>query len=80
MINSFEIFGTPSKRIMDPVHGSIPVFSHEMRVIDDALFQRLRNIVQNDVVFLVFPGARHNRFLHSIGTMHMISLPIIHFA
>lgn len=73
MLYSAEIFGTPTKRIMDPVHGSIPIFSHEQRIIDDPLFQRLRHIFQNDVVFLVFPGAKHDRFLHSVGTMHMIS-------
>ncbi len=73
MIYTAELFGSPTKRIMDPVHGSIPIFSHEQKIIDDALFQRLRHILQNDVVFLVFPGSKHNRFLHSIGTMHMVS-------
>jgi deoxynucleoside triphosphate triphosphohydrolase SAMHD1 len=73
MINTAEIFGTPIKRMMDPVHGSISIYSHEQKIIDDPLFQRLRHILQNDVVFLVFPGAKHNRLLHSIGTMHMVS-------
>lgn len=73
MVYTTELFGTPTKRIMDPVHGSIPVYSHEQLVIDSPLFQRLKHILQNDVVFMVFPGAKHNRFLHSIGTMHMAS-------
>lgn len=66
-----EMFGTPSRLTMDPVHGGIPLFQHEMRVIDHPLFQRLHNVVQNDLLFLVFPGATHSRFSHSIGTMHI---------
>ena len=66
-----EIFGTPSYLVMDPVHGGISFFDYEKRVIDHRLFQRLRYILQNDVVFLVFPGATHSRFEHSIGSMHV---------
>jgi len=60
-----------SKLIMDPVHGGIPLLSHEVLVIDHPLFQRLRAICQNDILSLVFPGATHSRFLHSIGVMHV---------
>ncbi|MBS3803232.1 MAG: HD domain-containing protein [Oleiphilaceae bacterium] len=56
---------------MDPVHGGIPLYRHEIQVIDHPLFQRLRNICQNDILSLVFPGATHSRFLHSIGVMHV---------
>jgi HD superfamily phosphohydrolase len=56
---------------MDPVHGSIQIFDHERRIIDHALFQRLRFINQNDILSLVFPGATHTRFAHSIGAMHV---------
>jgi HD superfamily phosphohydrolase len=73
MVYTAELFGVPTKTLMDPVHGSIPIYSHEQLLIDTPLFQRLRHILQNDVVFLVFPGAKHNRLLHSIGTMHMAS-------
>lgn len=73
MISTIQLFGTPTKRLMDPVHGSIPLFTHEVAVIDHPLFQRLRHILQNDVVFMVFPGCKHDRFLHSVGTMHMVS-------
>lgn len=54
---------------MDPVHGGINFFSHEKKIIDHKNFQRLRHIKQNDVLFLVFPGATHTRLEHSIGTM-----------
>jgi len=56
---------------MDPVHGGIPLLLHEVKIVDHPLFQRLRFICQNDILSLVFPGATHSRFLHSIGTMHV---------
>tara|TARA_R110002073_G_scaffold113021_2_gene249982 strand:- start:6331 stop:7764 length:1434 start_codon:yes stop_codon:yes gene_type:complete len=56
---------------MDPVHGGIPLLNHEVAIIDHPLFQRLRYICQNDILSLVFPGATHSRFLHSIGVMHV---------
>lgn len=66
-----DLLGAHSKLIMDPVHGGIPLFPHEVAIIDHPLFQRLRNICQNDILSLVFPGATHSRFLHSIGVMHV---------
>ncbi|HAF30305.1 MAG TPA: phosphohydrolase [Bacteroidales bacterium] len=74
MYKSIELFGTPSRVIMDPVHGAIEFFEHESLIIDHPLFQRLRHIVQNDVLFNVFPGAKHTRFQHSLGTMHVSGL------
>ncbi|KAA1175179.1 phosphohydrolase [Marinobacter salinexigens] len=66
-----DLLGAYDKLIMDPVHGGIPLYRHEIEVIDHPLFQRLRNICQNDILSLVFPGATHSRFLHSIGVMHV---------
>ena len=66
-----DLLGAYNKLIMDPVHGGIPLYRHEIQVIDHPLFQRLRNICQNDILSLVFPGATHSRFLHSIGVMHV---------
>src|SRR3954465_3833252 len=69
--NKDELFGIPDQLVMDPVHGGISFYSHEKRVIDHALFQRLRWIVQNDITSMVFPGATPPRFQHSIGAMHI---------
>ena len=66
-----ELLGVGERLIMDPVHGGISLFHHEIQVIDHPLFQRLRCICQNDILSLVFPGATHSRFLHSIGTLHV---------
>lgn len=50
-----DLLGAYDKLIMDPVHGGIPLYRHEIQVIDHPLFQRLRNICQNDILSLVFP-------------------------
>lgn len=59
------------KKIMDPVHGLIDLDDWQKAVIDHPLFQRLRFVSQNDILFLTFPGAKHDRFIHSIGASHL---------
>ncbi|MDX1451525.1 MAG: phosphohydrolase [Oleiphilaceae bacterium] len=66
-----DLLGVNHKLIMDPVHGGIPLLKHEVAIVDHPLFQRLRYICQNDILSLVFPGATHSRFLHSVGAMHV---------
>lgn len=66
-----DLLGAHHKLVMDPVHGGISLLRHEVSIVDHALFQRLRFICQNDILSLVFPGATHSRFLHSIGAMHV---------
>ncbi|MGB0589550.1 MAG: HD domain-containing protein [Myxococcota bacterium] len=60
-----------SIELRDPIHGPIAVGYDELRVIDAPHFQRLRRIKQLGFAELVFPGAVHNRYLHSIGAMHL---------
>ncbi len=57
--------------IRDPIHGPIPIAPGEESVIDTPWFQRLRRIKQLGFAELAFPGATHNRYLHSIGVMHL---------
>ena len=57
--------------VRDPVHGSIHVLNEEVPIIQDAFFQRLRNIKQLGFSEYVFPGATHTRFIHSIGVMNV---------
>ena len=55
----------------DPIHGFIKLSKTEKRLIDTKVFQRLRRIRQLAMTFLVYPGAMHTRFDHSIGVMHI---------
>lgn len=55
----------------DPIHTFIRVSSDERRVIDSRPFQRLRHIHQLALTFLVYPGATHRRFEHSLGVMDL---------
>jgi HD superfamily phosphohydrolase len=57
--------------LKDPIHGYIQIFDHEKKIIDTAIFQRLRRIQQNTGVHYTYPGATHSRFSHSLGVMHI---------
>jgi len=57
----------------DPIHGFIAVSPLELKIIDSPPFQRLRNIKQLATTYLVYPGAEHTRFGHSLGTMHLVT-------
>ena len=55
----------------DPIYGFIKLSKKEKKLIDTQVFQRLRRIRQLAMTFLVYPGAQHTRFDHSIGVMHI---------
>lgn len=57
----------------DPIHGFIEVSEQELKIINSAPFQRLRNIRQLATTYLVYHGAEHTRFGHSLGVMHLTS-------
>lgn len=57
--------------LRDPVHGDIYLSEEELQVIDTPEFQRLRGVRQLGAAYLVYPGALHTRFEHSIGTLHL---------
>ena len=54
-------------RIRDPIHGDIALGPLETAVLDCAAVQRLRGIKQLGTASLVYPGAVHTRFDHSLG-------------
>ena len=65
----------------DPVHGDItfprgPFQRLLEQIIDTELFQRLRGIRQTAVMNLVFHGAEHSRFAHSMGAAHVAGLMV----
>ncbi len=62
------------KIIQDPVNGPVKISGDIQKIIDSSEFQRLRYIRALGLCNLVFPGANHSRFEHSLGTMHLASL------
>jgi HD superfamily phosphohydrolase len=66
--------------IRDPLHGTIELSVAETAVIDSAQFQRLRQIKQLGFSEFSFPGATHNRYLHSIGVTHVAGLVFDHMS
>lgn len=60
-----------SFKIYDSVHGFIRFNDLERALIDSLAFQRLHYIHQLGIAFLVYPGATHTRFEHSLGVMEL---------
>lgn len=60
-------------RLRDPIHGFIELSELELELVDSRPFQRLRNIKQLATTYLVYHGAEHTRFGHSLGVMHLVS-------
>ncbi|MCB0508168.1 MAG: HD domain-containing protein [Chitinophagales bacterium] len=57
----------------DPVYGFISIpYDIVFDVIEHPIFQRLRRIQQLGLSSLVYPGATHSRFHHSLGAMHLM--------
>ena len=59
------------KNILDTVHGHILLKEEYLdKIIDTPEFQRLRRIEQSPIRS-VYPSARHDRFIHSLGVYHI---------
>jgi HD superfamily phosphohydrolase len=54
--------------VHDAVWGDITLPAFVWVIVDTPHFQRLRYLRQNGLLHLVFPGAVHTRFAHSLGT------------
>jgi len=61
------------KLIRDSIHGNLYLNDFEIKLVDTPQIQRLRRIKQLGFTYLVYPGANHSRFEHSIGTLHIAS-------
>jgi len=59
------------KKIFDEIHGYIMLNDLETKIVDSPIFQRLRRIKQTSLAYLVYPGATHTRFSHSLGTFYL---------
>lgn len=61
----------PRHRIRCPIHGFIRFSENERTIIDHWIFRRLRHIKQLALTDVVYPGACHTRFEHSLGVMEL---------
>lgn len=64
-----------TQRIRDPLHDLIEFGDNDFeqflwKLIDTREFQRLRRVKQLGFSELIYPGATHTRFLHSVGVFH----------
>jgi HD superfamily phosphohydrolase len=57
--------------IRDPIHTFIHLDSDERQAVDSPAVQRLRHVQQLGMSHLVYPGATHKRFEHSLGVMEL---------
>ena len=66
--------------IRDPVHGYVKLDDFAMAIIGTPQMQRLRWIKQLGLANLVYPGANHSRFEHSLGVYHLTKLLAEHLS
>jgi HD superfamily phosphohydrolase len=70
-VSMYETLYEKTKIFKDNVHGYIRVPECYVKsFVDTGLFQRLRYIEQTGMRML-YPSARHDRFIHSLGTYHI---------
>ncbi|MBQ9610567.1 MAG: HD domain-containing protein [Lachnospiraceae bacterium] len=64
--------------VLDNVHGFIGLTDIEDKIERLPIFKRLQDISQLGLVKRIFPGALHNRYIHSLGVMHVIDQMALH--
>jgi HD superfamily phosphohydrolase len=62
--------------LRDSIWGDVNLGPRELALIDTPAFQRLRRVRQLGFTDLVFPGAHHSRFEHSLGVAHLARLAV----
>jgi HD superfamily phosphohydrolase len=67
-----------NKKILnDPVYGFINLPDGLLaEILHHGYFQRLRRVRQLGMSDLVYPGATHTRFLHTLGSYHLMNIAI----
>ncbi|KAM0840730.1 hypothetical protein ACQ4PT_059461 [Festuca glaucescens] len=65
----YDRFST--KQVFDNLHGNISLDPLACEFVDTEEFQRLRDLKQLGLTYLVYPGAVHTRFEHSLGVYQL---------
>lgn len=60
-----------SKKVRDNVYGNIYLDPLSLKFVDTEQFQRLRDLKQLGLTYMVYPGAVHSRFEHSLGVFSL---------
>ena len=64
--------------IRDALYDLIPLSAPELALISTQTFLRLERIQQLGFVSRVWPGAKHTRYEHSLGVLHLARLALDH--
>jgi uncharacterized protein len=66
-IEELQVLRSPNQIVRIPPEMDVAVTARVMRLVDTPVFRRLSNVSQLGLVALVYPGATHSRFEHSLG-------------
>lgn len=70
-------YSSKRKIFNDPIYGFVTIpFELVFDIIEHPFFQRLRRITQLGLTNLVYSGANHTRFQHTLGAMHLMTRAI----
>src|SRR5215211_2855524 len=64
--------------IRDALYDRIPLSEPELAIISTTTFLRLERIQQLGFVSRIWPGAKHTRYEHSLGVLHLARLAVDH--
>jgi HD superfamily phosphohydrolase len=67
---------TPETVIRDSLYDLIPISREAAALLSTSAFLRLDGIQQLGFVSRIWPGARHTRFEHSLGVMHLMTVAL----
>lgn len=66
-----DLMSSPAGEIRDSLYDRILLTRDDLLLIETPQFQRLDRIQQLGFVSRIWPGAKHTRFEHSLGVMHL---------
>lgn len=67
-----------ANQIRDSLYGLMPISTEALAILRLPAFLRLDGIQQLGFASRIWPGAKHTRFEHSLGVMHLTELAVIH--